>query len=98
MPSSCYVWFTGSFVLQAEVMKINASSFLSDQNGCCCLGKSVNSGEKTALNQTKPASVQIKPFAGKVFYLDLPSNKTAETLESDIKELGGVRQKHIASY
>lgn len=34
---------------------------------------------------------QIKPFAGKVFYLDLPSNRQAEALENDIKQLGGVR-------
>lgn len=52
------------------------------------------------LSQAKPAScvstsAQVKPFAGKVFYLDLPSNRKTETLESDIKDLGGVRLKHI---
>lgn len=65
------------------------------------LGKSVSGGDKAALSQAKPISrvsspAKIKPFAGKVFYLDLPSNKRADTLESDIKELGGVRQKHIS--
>ncbi|XP_049586900.1 protein DBF4 homolog A isoform X2 [Syngnathus scovelli] len=31
----------------------------------------------------------LKPLAGKVFYLDLPSNRKAESLEKDIKHLGG---------
>lgn len=34
--------------------------------------------------------VPNKPLAGKVFYLDLPSNRITETLEINIKELGGV--------
>ncbi|KAG7242242.1 hypothetical protein INR49_024288 [Caranx melampygus] len=60
-------------------------------------GKGINSGEKTTLSQSKPASpAQVKPFAGKVFYLDLPSNRTAETLESDIKELGGTVEKFFS--
>lgn len=54
-------------------------------------GKSVNAGEKTSVSKAKQtSSSQVKPFAGKVFYLDLQSNRTAETLESDIKQLGGV--------
>nr|XP_029507876.1 protein DBF4 homolog A-like [Oncorhynchus nerka] len=32
---------------------------------------------------------QKKPFTGKLFYLDLPSNRRAETLENDIKRFGG---------
>lgn len=69
---------------------------LSLTKNVCRLGKGVNCGEKTTLSQSKMTSpAQVKPFAGKVFYLDLPSNRTAEALESDIKELGGVRQKHI---
>ncbi|XP_039972664.1 protein DBF4 homolog A [Xiphias gladius] len=64
-------------------------------------GKGINSGDKTALSQAKPTSrvpsfAQVKPFAGKVFYLDLPSNRTAETLESDIKELGGTVEKFFS--
>lgn len=60
------------------------------------LGKGGNTGK--TLSHAKHTSVvsspaQVRPFAGKVFYLDLPSNRTAETLESDIKELGGVRNK-----
>lgn len=75
------------------------SLFFCDFNDCP-LGKDANTGDKTTLSQAKPTShvsspAQVKPFAGKVFYLDLPSNRTAETLERDIKELGGVRQKHI---
>ncbi|XP_068179979.1 protein DBF4 homolog A [Antennarius striatus] len=57
-------------------------------------GKSVAAGYKTTLGQAKLTSrvssgAQVKPFAGKVFYLDLPSDRLADTLESDIKELGG---------
>ncbi|KAJ3597608.1 hypothetical protein NHX12_001131 [Muraenolepis orangiensis] len=37
-----------------------------------------------------------KPFAGKVFYLDLPSNRRAEALESDIKLLGGIVEKFFS--
>ncbi|CDQ90769.1 unnamed protein product [Oncorhynchus mykiss] len=33
-----------------------------------------------------------KPFTGKLFYLDLPSNRRAETLENDIKRFGGVSE------
>uniref|UniRef100_UPI0037E8879C protein DBF4 homolog A n=1 Tax=Semicossyphus pulcher TaxID=241346 RepID=UPI0037E8879C len=58
-------------------------------------GKGVGAGDdKATLSQTKPA--QIKPFAGKVFYLDLPSNRIAETLECDIKELGGTVEKFFS--
>ena len=35
---------------------------------------------------------QKKPFTGKLFYLDLPSNRRAETLENDIKRFGGVSE------
>nr|XP_046254410.1 protein DBF4 homolog A [Scatophagus argus]XP_046254411.1 protein DBF4 homolog A [Scatophagus argus] len=64
-------------------------------------GKGVSAGEKATLNQAKPASLvsshaQVKPFAGKVFYLDLPSNRIAETLEIDIKELGGTVEKFFS--
>ncbi|XP_034553267.1 protein DBF4 homolog A [Notolabrus celidotus] len=46
-------------------------------------------GEKAKLSQ-------VKPFAGKVFYLDLPTNRTAEKLEGDIKELGGMVEKFFS--
>ncbi|GLD63651.1 protein DBF4 homolog A [Lates japonicus] len=64
-------------------------------------GKDANTGDKTTLSQAKPTShvsspAQVKPFAGKVFYLDLPSNRTAETLERDIKELGGTVEKFFS--
>ncbi|RVE62662.1 hypothetical protein OJAV_G00159440 [Oryzias javanicus] len=61
--------------------------------------KCVNSGEKksgTQTNQTASFQVQVSPFAGKVFYLDLPSNRTAETLEREIKELGGTVEKFFS--
>ncbi|XP_074538682.1 protein DBF4 homolog A isoform X2 [Halichoeres trimaculatus] len=51
-------------------------------------------GAKAKLSQTKPA--QVKPFAGKLFYLDLPTNKTAERLEGDIRELGGMVEKFFS--
>ncbi|XP_044065319.1 protein DBF4 homolog A [Siniperca chuatsi] len=64
-------------------------------------GKGVIAGDKATLSQAKPTSrvsfpAQVKPFAGKVFYLDLPSNRIAETLESDIKELGGTVEKFFS--
>uniref|UniRef100_A0A3B4BCG9 Protein DBF4 homolog A n=1 Tax=Periophthalmus magnuspinnatus TaxID=409849 RepID=A0A3B4BCG9_9GOBI len=39
---------------------------------------------------------RVKPFTGKVFYLDLTSNKVAETLESDIELLGGTVEKFFS--
>ncbi|XP_027142738.1 protein DBF4 homolog A [Larimichthys crocea] len=65
-------------------------------------GKGVGAaGDKAKPSQAKPALLmsppaQVKPFAGKVFYLDLPSNRTAETLERDIKELGGTVEKFFS--
>ncbi|XP_076594051.1 protein DBF4 homolog A [Chaetodon auriga] len=64
-------------------------------------GKGVSAGDKVAPGQAKPTSLvssraQIKPFAGKVFYLDLPSNRITETLENDIKELGGTVEKFFS--
>uniref|UniRef100_A0A3B5MPA5 DBF4-CDC7 kinase regulatory subunit n=1 Tax=Xiphophorus couchianus TaxID=32473 RepID=A0A3B5MPA5_9TELE len=57
----------------------------------------VNAGEKTSVRKAKQtSSSQVKPFAGKVFYLDLQSNRTAETLESDIKQLGGIVEKFFS--
>ncbi|XP_062322011.1 protein DBF4 homolog A [Osmerus eperlanus] len=41
-------------------------------------------------------SVASKPFIGKVFYLDLPSNKRTETLENDITKLGGTIEKFFS--
>lgn len=60
-------------------------------SACHCvvfLGKAGKSGEKKL--PVKSRLAQFKPLSGKVFYLDLPSNKTAESLERDIKNLGGV--------
>ncbi|XP_030604948.1 protein DBF4 homolog A isoform X2 [Archocentrus centrarchus] len=61
-------------------------------------GKGGHTGEKVTLSQAKRTSLpaQVKPFAGKVFYLDLPSNRVAETLESDIKQLGGTVEKFFS--
>ncbi|XP_062255712.1 protein DBF4 homolog A [Platichthys flesus] len=69
--------------------------------GANCRGKSVDTGETTTLSQAKPpslvsSSARNKPFAGKVFYLDLPSNRTAEALERDIKQLGGIVEKFFS--
>uniref|UniRef100_A0A665UK57 Protein DBF4 homolog A n=1 Tax=Echeneis naucrates TaxID=173247 RepID=A0A665UK57_ECHNA len=57
--------------------------------------------KENRMNQAKPtlvvsSSAQIKPLVGKVFYLDLPSSRAAETLESDIKELGGTVEKFFS--
>lgn len=65
-------------------------------------GKRISSGSKTAAaSQAKPSplvSSHIKLLIGKIFYLDLPSNKTTVSLERDIKELGGVRQIYILGH
>ncbi|CAN9514219.1 unnamed protein product [Ophioblennius macclurei] len=71
------------------------------QPGAQWRGKAVSTSDKTTLNPAKqksslPSSARVKPFAGKVFYLDLPSNRTAETLERDIKELGGTVEKFFS--
>ncbi|XP_056300239.1 protein DBF4 homolog A isoform X2 [Pseudoliparis swirei] len=62
--------------------------------------KGVSTGDKAMLSQAKPtcgsSSAQAKPFAGKVFYLDLPSNRIAEMLENDIKDLGGTVEKFFS--
>lgn len=66
------------------------------------LGKGVSAGYKAPPRQDKQtpggsAHVPNKPLAGKVFYLDLPSNQITDTLESNIRELGGVSQNLIFS-
>ncbi|XP_028985652.1 protein DBF4 homolog A [Betta splendens] len=57
-------------------------------------GKAVTAKDRTT--SCVSSCARVKPFAGKVFYLDLPSNKTAETLESDIKQLGGTVEKFFS--
>nr|XP_015806116.2 protein DBF4 homolog A [Nothobranchius furzeri]XP_054597371.1 protein DBF4 homolog A [Nothobranchius furzeri] len=59
-------------------------------------GKVVNTGETRTVSKAKTTSAQVRPFTGKVFYLDLQSNRTTETLESDIKELGGTVEKFLS--
>uniref|UniRef100_A0A8C6URA8 Protein DBF4 homolog A n=1 Tax=Neogobius melanostomus TaxID=47308 RepID=A0A8C6URA8_9GOBI len=58
----------------------------------------IEGSEKPSLIQTRPTprASQTKPFTGKVFYLDLTSNRVAETLESDIKDLGGTVEKFFS--
>ncbi|XP_068616543.1 protein DBF4 homolog A [Brachionichthys hirsutus] len=57
-------------------------------------GESVPAGYRStsgqaALTSRVTSGPQVKPFAGKVFYLDLPADRITDTLERDIKELGG---------
>ncbi|KAM9310355.1 protein DBF4 homolog A isoform 1-T2 [Pholidichthys leucotaenia] len=64
-------------------------------------GKDGNMSEKRTPGQAKRTSLgcsasQMKHFAGKIFYLDLPSNRTAEILERDIKQLGGIVEKFFS--
>ncbi|XP_078091048.1 protein DBF4 homolog A isoform X2 [Mustelus asterias] len=42
------------------------------------------------------ADIKVKPFSGKVFYLDLPSNKHTENLEKDLQDLGGTIEKFLS--
>ncbi|XP_030012877.1 protein DBF4 homolog A [Sphaeramia orbicularis] len=64
-------------------------------------GNITNTGDKATVSQAKPSScvscpVEAAPFAGKVFYLDLPSNRMAQTLERDIQDLGGIVEKFFS--
>ncbi|KAM8869634.1 protein DBF4 homolog A isoform 2-T3 [Spinachia spinachia] len=63
-------------------------------------GKGLSAGDRAMLSEAKPtcanAPAQVKPFAGKVFYLDLPSNRTADMLERDIGHLGGIVEKFFS--
>lgn len=64
-------------------------------------GKGVSAGYKAPPRQDKQtpggsAHVPNKPLAGKVFYLDLPSNRITDTLESNIRELGGTVEKFFS--
>ncbi|KAJ8004971.1 hypothetical protein DPEC_G00141810 [Dallia pectoralis] len=49
------------------------------------------SGSKTQSNLA-----QNKPFSGKIFFLDLPSNRRSEALENDIYLLGGTVEKFFS--
>ncbi|XP_051575682.1 protein DBF4 homolog A-like isoform X2 [Myxocyprinus asiaticus] len=40
--------------------------------------------------------LQNKPFKGRIFYLDLPWNRRVQTLENDIKNLGGTVEKFFS--
>ncbi|RXM27062.1 Protein DBF4-like A, partial [Acipenser ruthenus] len=42
------------------------------------------------------SEAKSKPFAGKVFYLDLPYKKAAEALEKDIQEFGGTIERFFS--
>ncbi|XP_043546276.1 protein chiffon-like isoform X2 [Chiloscyllium plagiosum] len=44
----------------------------------------------------KVADIKLKPFTGKVFYLDLPSNKSTQNLERDLQNLGGTIEKFLS--
>ncbi|XP_067863108.1 protein DBF4 homolog A-like isoform X3 [Heptranchias perlo] len=44
----------------------------------------------------KAANIKLKPFTGKIFYLDLPSNKHIENLEKDLQDLGGTIEKFLS--
>lgn len=63
----------------------------------------MSAGYKATPSRDKPTSgvtahAHIKPLAGKVFYLDLPSNRISDTLESDIRALGGVSQNILVLF
>uniref|UniRef100_V9KES4 Protein DBF4 homolog A n=1 Tax=Callorhinchus milii TaxID=7868 RepID=V9KES4_CALMI len=51
---------------------------------------------KTLQRGTNKGDSKLKPFAGKVFYLDLPSNKYTENLEKDLQNLGGTIEKFLS--
>ncbi|XP_051921788.1 protein DBF4 homolog A [Hippocampus zosterae] len=78
---------------QAKENKMKAQD-THRQTGAVWKGKAGKSGEKKS--PVKSRLAQFKPLSGKVFYLDLPSNKTAESLERDIKNLGGSVDKFFS--
>lgn len=84
--SNCIAWST--FNIQADIWSMSPITML---DGLCFRKGIVTAGEHWAM----PGQQQgcPKPLAGKVFYLDLPSNRRAEALESDLKLLGGVRDR-----
>ncbi|XP_077455618.1 protein DBF4 homolog A [Stigmatopora argus] len=64
------------------------------QDGVDCQGNTSKRSQKKSPGKSRIGL--LKPFAGKVFYLDLPSNRSAELLERDIKELGGSVEKFFS--
>ncbi|KAJ8353936.1 hypothetical protein SKAU_G00215030 [Synaphobranchus kaupii] len=56
--------------------------------------KEISESGLKAVTETNP--LQNKPLIGKGFYLDLPFNKKTETLEKDIKILGGTVEKFFS--
>uniref|UniRef100_A0A3B1ILQ6 Protein DBF4 homolog A n=1 Tax=Astyanax mexicanus TaxID=7994 RepID=A0A3B1ILQ6_ASTMX len=58
-----------------------------------------NDGRKRLASKSKQAPTcepHRKPLTGRIFYLDLPCNKRSQTLESDIKNLGGTVEKFFS--
>ncbi|XP_072515196.1 protein DBF4 homolog A [Salminus brasiliensis] len=59
-----------------------------------------NDGRKRLSSKSKqPPSCEAfhrKPLTGRIFYLDLPCNKRSQSLESDIKSLGGTVEKFFS--
>ncbi|XP_017575295.2 protein DBF4 homolog A [Pygocentrus nattereri] len=62
--------------------------------------KLADHGHKRPAFKSKPRPtcepLHAKPFTSRVFYLDLPCNKRSQTLESDIKSLGGTVEKFFS--
>ncbi|XP_062841691.1 protein DBF4 homolog A [Trichomycterus rosablanca] len=53
--------------------------------------------KKAALKRHQSCDyINKKPLAGRIFYLDLPSNKRSQNLENDIKSLGGTVEKFFS--
>ncbi|XP_077431428.1 protein DBF4 homolog A isoform X2 [Vanacampus margaritifer] len=70
---------------------------MKHKNDTLRISKAGKSGEKkSSVKSTKSRLPLLKPLAGKVFYLDLPTNRTAESLERDIKDLGGSVDKFFS--
>ncbi|XP_061771579.1 protein DBF4 homolog A isoform X6 [Nerophis ophidion] len=79
----------GVLFLKNNIMRAKATQ---RKTGPDCKGKSRKHGEMSL----KFHLAQPKPFVGKVFYLDLPSNKMTESLETDIQHLGGCVEKFFS--
>ncbi|XP_051872574.1 protein DBF4 homolog A-like isoform X2 [Pristis pectinata] len=75
-------------------MKPRTNRLLSSPHGIS--GRSKGTLKVLQRGGNKAADIKVKPFTGKIFYLDLPSNKHTEKLEKDLQDLGGTIEKFLS--
>ncbi|XP_062900225.1 protein DBF4 homolog A-like isoform X1 [Mobula hypostoma] len=75
-------------------MKPRTNRLLSHAHGIS--GRSKGTLKVLQRGGNKVVDIKVKPFTGKIFYLDLPSNKHTENLEKDLQDLGGTIEKFLS--